>query len=96
MKELSTTKVSSYDLRNKTSFLRRRLISVWHGIESVSNLGPRIWELVPNEIKQSESLNALQIQNQKVGHWKIYMQIMQSISLEKWGLYLHKNTSFNK
>ena len=30
--------------------------SVYHGTESLSFLGPKIWELVPSEIKQSESL----------------------------------------
>ena len=49
--------MSSYDLRNNNSFKRRRVKSVWHGNESVSYLGPKIWDLVPNEIKESESLS---------------------------------------
>ena len=57
MKELFTPKMSSYDLRNNNSFKRRRVKSVWHGTELVSYLGPKIWDLVPNEIKESESLN---------------------------------------
>ena len=57
MKELFASKMSSYDLRNNNSFKRRRVNSVWHGTESVSYLGPKIWDLVPNEIKKSESLN---------------------------------------
>ena len=59
MKELFAPKMSSYDLRNNNSFKRRRVKSVWHGTESVSYLGPKIWDLVPNEIKESKSLNAL-------------------------------------
>ena len=59
MKELFAPKMSSYDLRNNNSFKRRRVNSVWHGTESVSYLGPKIWDLVPNEIKESKSLNAL-------------------------------------
>ena len=51
-------KMSPYDLRNNNSFKRRRANSVWHGTESVSCLGPKIWDLVPNEIKESVSLNA--------------------------------------
>ena len=65
MKELFAPKMSPYDLRNNNSFKRRRIKSVWHGTESESYLGPKIWGLVPNEIKESESLNGFQ--NQKMG-----------------------------
>ena len=34
----------------------RQVSSVYHGTESLSFLGPKIWKLVPSEIKQSESL----------------------------------------
>ena len=57
MKKLFAPKMSSYDLRNNDSFKRRRVNSVWHGTESVSYLGPKVWDLVPNEIQNSESLN---------------------------------------
>ena len=39
---------------------------VWHGTESVSYLGPKIWHLVPNEIKESESLNGFKF---KIKRW---------------------------
>ena len=57
MKLLFAQKMASYDLRNNNSFKRRRVKSVWHGTESVSYLGPKICDLVPNEIKESESLS---------------------------------------
>ena len=57
MKELFAPKMTSYHLRNNNSFKRRRVKSGWNGTESVSYLGPKIWDLVPNEIKESESLN---------------------------------------
>ena len=50
MKELSAPKMSSYDLRNNNSLKIRTVKSVWHGTEPVSYLGPKIWDLVPNEI----------------------------------------------
>ena len=65
MKELFAPKMSPYDLRNN-SFKRRRVNSVWHGSESVSYLGPKIWDLVPNEIKKSESLNTFKF---KIKRW---------------------------
>ena len=42
MKELFAPKISPYNLRNKNSFKRRRVNSVWHGTESVSYRGPKI------------------------------------------------------
>ena len=39
-----------------TYFLNRQVSSVYNGTESLSFLGPKIWELVPSEIKQSKSL----------------------------------------
>ena len=65
MKELFAPKTSPYDLRNN-SFKRRRVNSVWHGSESVSYLGPEIWDLVPSEIKESESLNTFKF---KIKRW---------------------------
>ena len=66
MKELFSPKISHYDLRNNNSFKSRRVNSVWHGTESVSYLGPKIWDLVPNEIKESQSLNAFKF---KIKRW---------------------------
>ena len=66
MKELFAPKLSPYDLRNSNSFKRKRVNSVWHGTESVSYLGPKIWNLVANEIKESESINAFK---SKIERW---------------------------
>ena len=66
MKELFAPKMSSYGLCNNNLFKRRRVNSLWHDTESVSYLGPKIWDLVPNEIKESESLNGLKF---KIKRW---------------------------
>ena len=52
MKEIFAPKMSPYDLRNIHLFKRRRVNSLWHGNESVFYLGPKIWDLVPDEIKK--------------------------------------------
>ena len=57
LKELFAPKMSSYDLRNNSLFNRRRVNSAWHDTELVSYLGPKTWDLVPNEIKEPESLD---------------------------------------
>ena len=59
MKEIFVPKISTYDFHNYNLFQKRRLNSVWHSTESVCYLGPKIWHLVLNEIKQSEALNAI-------------------------------------
>ena len=55
-----------YDLHDNNSFKRMRVNSFWHSTESVSFLGPKIWDLVSNEIKESESLNAFKF---KIKRW---------------------------
>ena len=55
-----------YNLRTNLSFSVRQVHSVYHGTESLSFLGPKIWELVPEDIKQSESL---EIFKNKIKKW---------------------------
>ena len=66
MKQLFAPKMRCYDFRNSNSFKRSRVNSVWHGTGSMSYLGPKIWYLVPSEIKESESLNAFTF---KIERW---------------------------
>ena len=47
---------SGYNLRNKRTFKSRRVKSMRYGTDSLAYLSPKIWELVPNEIKAVESL----------------------------------------
>ena len=57
MKELFAPKMTPYDLRNNNSFKRRRVNFVRNVTESLSYLGPNIWDLEPNELDKPESLN---------------------------------------
>ena len=58
MKESFAPKSSPFDLCSNSSFKKRIVNSLWFGFESVCYLGPKIWDLVPNEITESESLNS--------------------------------------
>ena len=49
---------ANYDLRYQSEFSRPLVESVFDGIESISYLDPRIWDLVPLEMKQKESFTA--------------------------------------
>ena len=44
-----------YDLRKKTEFKRNKIKTVHNETETLTFLGPRIWEVVPDYIKKSSS-----------------------------------------
>ena len=48
----------TYNLRKLSQYYRPKVNSVYNGTESVSFLGPIMWELVPNELKDIENLAA--------------------------------------
>ena len=76
--------MSPYNLRSNNLFKSRSVNSVCHGTESVSHLGPKIWDLAPNEMKLN--LSMLSNSNQEMGpctiivRWSLSMQNMKNIS----------------
>ena len=66
MNEIFQLKDSTYNLRKNTTFKTRNVKSVYYGTETISYLGPKIWELVPNEIKNSTTLS---IFKSKIKDW---------------------------
>ena len=40
---------NEYNLRNRPDFISPQVQSVFHGTESISYLGPKIWDIVPEE-----------------------------------------------
>ena len=56
----------NYDLRSDNLLVRRRVKSVRYGTESITFLAPKIWEILPNEIKDS---GTLQIFKSKIKRW---------------------------
>ena len=53
LRETFVPETSSYNLRRNHTFEKRNVHSLYHGTESLSFLGPKIWYLVPVELKQS-------------------------------------------
>ena len=51
-----------YNFRQNRDFRIRSVKSVYHGSESISYLGPKIWEIVPAKIKETNSLNSFKIE----------------------------------
>ena len=58
MSEMFDKRNNVYDFRNPSEFARRNVRSVFSGTESISFLGPKIWDIVPSELKQLETVNA--------------------------------------
>ena len=50
--DLFEVRENNYNLRNHRYFLIPTVKTVNHGSESIKNLGPRIWNLVPDNLKQ--------------------------------------------
>ena len=48
----------NYNLRSGSQFHQLSANTVWNGQETISNLGPKIWNIVPEEMKQKSSLFA--------------------------------------
>ena len=57
MSEVFPDRTTEYNLRGNPNLSTRNLHSVHYGTDSLSHLGPKIWNLVPNNIKDSETLN---------------------------------------
>ena len=56
-----------YNTRNRSIFYSRPVRTVLHGTESLSHLGPKIWELVPSDMKNLSSLTAFK---KAIKQWK--------------------------
>ena len=69
LRETFVSEACSYDLHRNDTFEKRQVHSVYHGTESLSFLGPKIWDLVPVELKQSESLYSFKL---KVKNWVLF------------------------
>ena len=66
LNEIFVPRQSNYELRGNKFLERRRVKSVRYGTESISSLAPKIWEILPNEIKDSDTL---QIFKAKIKKW---------------------------
>ena len=49
---------NQYNLRNRPDFITPQVHIVFHGTESISYLGPKIRDIVPEEFKHNKSLNS--------------------------------------
>ena len=57
MKNIFPINRNPYNLRQNSQFSRPRINTVCHGAESILNLGPKIWDLVPSNLKEISDLD---------------------------------------
>ena len=50
-----------YNIRKKTKFKRNNVKTVYNGTETLTFLGSRIWEIVPDYIKKSNSFEEFKL-----------------------------------
>ena len=67
MKDIFPVNGNPYNLRQNSQFSRPRINTVYHGTESISNLGPKIWDLVPCNLKEINELDELK---KAIKQWK--------------------------
>ena len=72
--DIFTQTTQHYNFRQNRDFRIRSVKSVYHGSESISYLGPKIWEIVPAKIKEANSLNSF-----KIEICKLSLQTLQPI-----------------
>ena len=65
--DLFHVRQNNYNLRHDSYFAIPNVKSVYYGTERLSNLGPRIWNLVPHKLKQLLDIHAFKKENKK---WK--------------------------
>ena len=66
MSDLFSFRNTGYNLCGGSKLKSNTVKTVYYGTESISNLAPKIWEQVPDEIKDSKSLNTFK---HKIKSW---------------------------
>ena len=67
MSELFHQKVNHYDLRIPYQFSIPNVNSVFYGQGSIPYIGPLIWQLVPSEFKDLNTISAFKL---AIRNWK--------------------------
>ena len=68
MNEIFVKRNDAYNLRKPSEFVRPKGHSVFHGKESISYLGPQIWDMISVEMKNLKTISAFQ---KEVKNWKL-------------------------
>ena len=58
----------SYNLRSGIHLASRNMHTAYFGTDTISSLGPKLWKLIPDKIKQASTLSAFKA---KIKSWTI-------------------------
>ena len=90
-KDIFPIKRNPYNLRQTFQFSRPPIITVYHWTESISKLGPKIWDLVPSNLKDITELDKFQkvIKQRKTEEcpcklWKVFVQNVDFLENIAW------------
>ena len=67
--ELFPISNKAFHLREERDFMRPRVNTVLWGTETLRNIGPKIWDMLPQVIKDSSSLNSFK---SRIKQWKCH------------------------
>ena len=71
----------NYNLRTKFFLNIRRANSVRYGTESASYLAPKIWDILPIEIKDSETISSFKAKRKKMGSTRMSCRLCKTRSI---------------
>ena len=58
----------SYNLRNASSYMREKVNTIDYGTESISTLGPKIWDILTTGLKEAGNLGCFK---SRIKNWKV-------------------------
>ena len=63
LSDFVSIKELNYEMRHISDFERNKPNTVYNGTETIRILGPKIWDIIPNKIKESSSVSSFKIKN---------------------------------
>ena len=90
-KDIFKTKINCYNTLNVLIFSKTHVKTVRHGSQTMSYIGPKIWELISKEIQQITTLNEFKAEI-KIGIKKLCLPTLQNLPFTN---RFHYTFSFN-
>ena len=66
MESILNKRFNTYNLRNFQEFATERKRTVWYGLETFSYRYPQLWSLLPESLKE---MNSLSLSKRNIKHW---------------------------
>ena len=66
MESILKKRFNTYNLRNFQEFATERKRTVWYGLETFSHCYPQLWSLLPESLKEMNSLSQFK---RNIKHW---------------------------